>query len=139
MIKKLLNLIYEALGRMIGYKSITDAFELDESVVSDAMSDSMDLWKSMYKDESPWLDDHIGIYSLGLPKLICQSMQQQVLSEMETSITEPGVEDETDEDKNDVIDTRAKFLNDIYQKRLVKKLQQTLESLLNKTDTVITE
>lgn len=47
-------------------------------------------------------------------------MQQQVLSEMETSITEPGVEDETDEDKNDVIDTRAKFLNDIYQKRLVK-------------------
>ena len=123
MIRKLLNLIYEALGRMMGYKSITDVFELDESVVSDAMSDSMDLWKSMYKDESPWLDDHIGIYSLGLPKLICQSMQQQVLSEMETSITEPGVEDETDEDKNDVIDTRAKFLNDIYQKRLVKKRQ----------------
>ena len=123
MIRKLLNLIYEALGRMMGYKSITDAFELDESVVSDAMSDSMDLWKAMYKDESPCLDDHIGIYSLGLPKLICQSMQQQVLSEMETSITEPGVEDETDEDKNDVIDTRAKFLNDIYQKRLVKKRQ----------------
>ena len=123
MIRKLLNLIYEALGRMIGYKSITDAFELDDSVVSDVMSDSMDLWKSMYKDESPWLNEHIGIYSLGLPKLICQSMQQQVLSEMETSITEPGVEDETDEDKNDVIDTRAKFLNDIYQKRLVKKRQ----------------
>ena len=123
MIKKLLNLIYEALGRMMGYKSITDAFELDDSVVSDAMSDSMDLWKSMYKDESPWLNEHIGIYSLGLPKLICQSMQQQVLSEMETSITEPGVEDETDEDKNDVIDTRAKFLNDIYQKRVVKKRQ----------------
>ena len=74
MIRKLLNLIYEALGRMMGYKSITDAFELDESVVSDAMSDSMDLWKSMYKDESPWLNEHIGIYSLGLPKLICQSM-----------------------------------------------------------------
>ena len=139
MIRKLLNLIYEALGKMMGYKSITDAFELDESVVSDAMSDSMDLWKSMYKDESPWLNEHIGIYSLGLPKLICQSIQQQVLSEMETSITEPGVEDETDEDKNDVIDTRAKFLNDIYQKRLVKKLPQTLESLVNKTDTTVTE
>ena len=25
MIRKLLNLIYEALGRMMGYKSITDA------------------------------------------------------------------------------------------------------------------
>ena len=31
MIRKLLNLIYGALGRMMGYKSITDAFELDES------------------------------------------------------------------------------------------------------------
>ena len=50
MIRKLLNLIYEALGKMVGYKSITDAFELDDSVVSDVMSDSMDLWKSMYKD-----------------------------------------------------------------------------------------
>ena len=29
MIKKLLNLIYEAIGKMIGYKSITDAFEID--------------------------------------------------------------------------------------------------------------
>ena len=29
MIRKLLNLIYEAIGKMIGYKSITDAFEID--------------------------------------------------------------------------------------------------------------
>ena len=116
MIKKLLNLIYEALGKMVGYKSITDAFELDDSVVSDAMSDSMDLWKSMYKDKSPWLDEHKGVYSLNLAKQICQSFQQQTLSEMETSITEPGVDDETDEDKDDVIDTRAKFLNDISKK-----------------------
>ena len=28
MIRKLLNLIYEALGRMMGYKSITDAATL---------------------------------------------------------------------------------------------------------------
>ena len=130
MIKKLLNLIYEALGKMVGYKSITDAFELDDSVVSDAMSDSMDLWKSMYKDKSPWLDEHKGIYSLNLAKQICQSFQQQTLSEMETSITEPGVDDETDEDKDDVIDTRAKFLNDIYQKRLVKKRQSRCNSSL---------
>ena len=61
MIRKLLNLIYEALGRMMGYKSITDAFELDESVVSDVMSDSMDLWKAMYKDKSPWLNEHLYI------------------------------------------------------------------------------
>ena len=74
MIKKLLNLIYEAIGRMIGYKSITDAFDLNDSVVSDDMSKCLDLWKDMYKDESPWLDDSKGIYSLGLPKQICQSL-----------------------------------------------------------------
>ena len=130
MIKKLLNLIYEALGKMVGYKSITDAFELDDSVVSDAMSDSMDLWKSMYKDKSPWLDEHKGVYSLNLAKQICQSFQQQTLSEMETSITEPGVDDETDEDKDDVIDTRAKFLNDVYQKRLIKNLPSAFEKAL---------
>lgn len=120
MIKKLLNLIYEAIGKMIGYKSITDAFEIDETGISDEMSNALDVWKFMYKDESPWLDDVKGVYSLGLPKQICQSLQQQTLSEMESSITEPGVEDAIEQDKNDVIDTRAKFLNDIYQKGLLK-------------------
>ena len=79
MIKKLLNLIYEALGKMMGYKTITDAFDLNDSAVSDEMSDALELWKDMYKDESPWLDDLKGIYSLGLPKQICQSIQQQTL------------------------------------------------------------
>lgn len=127
MIKKLLNLLYEALEKMLGYKGMS---YITDCAISDEMSDALELWKSMYKDESPWLNEHIGIYSLGLPKLICQSMQQQVLSEMDTAITEHGAEDEKEEDKNDVIDTRAKFLNDIYQKRVVKKLPQTLEKAL---------
>ena len=130
MIKKLLNLIYEAIGKMIGYKSITDAFEIDGTGISDEMSNALDVWKSMYKDESPWLDDNKGVYSLGLPKQICQSLQQQTLSEMKTSITEPGVEDDIEQDKDDVIDTRAKFLNDIYQKRLIKNLPQSFEKAL---------
>lgn len=50
MIRKLLKLIYEAIGKMVGYKSITQAFDISESVVSDKMSDAMDLWKRMYKD-----------------------------------------------------------------------------------------
>ena len=87
MIRKLLNLLYEALEKMLGYKESSD---ITECAISDEMSDAMDLWKKVYKDESPWLDDVDGIYSLGLGKMICQSVQQQVLSEMETSITEPG-------------------------------------------------
>ena len=130
MIRKLLNLIYEAIGKMMGYKSIVKEFDIDDSAVSEEMSYALDLWKSMYKDESPWLDDKKGIYSLGLAKQICQSVQQQALSEMETSITEPGTSEEIDEDKNDVINTRAKFLNNIYQKRLIKKLPNAFEKAL---------
>ena len=130
MIKKLLNLIYEAIGKMIGYKSITQAFDIDTSVISDDMSECLSLWKDMYKDDSPWLDDSEGIYSLGLPKQICQSLQQQTLSELETSITEPGMKENMEEDKSDIIDTRAKFLNEIYNKRLIKKLPQSLEKAL---------
>ena len=130
MIRKLLNLIYEAIGKMMGYKSIVKEFDIDDSSVSEEMSDAFDLWKSMYKDESPWLDDTKGIYSLGLAKQICQSVQQQALSEMETSITEPGTSEETDKDKNDVINTRAKFLNSVYQKRLIKNLPNAFEKAL---------
>ena len=130
MIRKLLNLIYEAIGKMMGYKSIVKEFDIDDSAVSEEMSDAFDLWKSMYKDESPWLDDTKGIYSLGLAKQICQSVQQQALSEMETSITEPGTSEETDEDKNYIINTRAKFLNSVYQKRLIKKLPNAFEKAL---------
>lgn len=130
MIKKLLNLIYEAIGKMIGYKSITQALDIDNSVISDEMSECLELWKDMYKDNSPWLNDSEGIYSLGLPKQICQSLQQQTLSELETSITEPGMKENIEEDKSDIIDTRAKFLNDIYNKRFIKKLPQAFEKAL---------
>lgn len=128
MIKKLLNLLYEALEKMLGYKESSD---ITECAISDEMSDAMDLWKKVYKDESPWLDEVDGIYSLGLGKMICQSVQQQVLSEMETSITEPGKEDEVDNDKIEEADTtRATYLNNIYKKRLIKKLPQALEKAL---------
>ena len=127
MIKKLLELLYKALEKMVGYKSITDAFDLNDSIISDKMSDSMELWKAMYKDESPWLDESKGIYSLGLAKQICQSLQQQTLSEMETFISAPGETEEVEEDKDEVIDTKAKFLNDIYKKRFIKNLPQAFE------------
>ncbi len=127
MIKRLLNLIYEAIGKMIGYKSITDALELDTSTVSDEMSDAFDLWKDVYKDQSPWLDEVKGVYSLGLGKQICQSMQQQTLSEMKSSITEPGATDSEDFTERS---TRASFLNEIYQNRLINHLPQAFEKAL---------
>lgn len=128
MIRKLLNLLYDALEKMLGYKGMSD---ITDGAISDEMSDALELWKDIYKDESPWLSDVDGVYSLGLGKQICQSVQQQVLSEMEASITEPGKEDEVDADKNEENDTtRATYLNSVYQKRLIKKLPQALEKAL---------
>ena len=43
MIRKLLNLIYEAIGKMMGYKSIVKEFDIDDSAISDEMSDAFDL------------------------------------------------------------------------------------------------
>ena len=130
MIRKILNLIYEALSKMVGYKTIIDAYDLEGSAISDEMSDAIDLWKDIYKDKSPWIDDIKGVYSLGLGKQICQTMQQQVLSEMETSITAPGEDGETNQDTLDEKMTRARFLNEIYQKRIIKKLPEALEKAL---------
>ena len=130
MIRKILNLIYEALSKMVGYKTIIDAYDLEGSAMSDEMSDAIDLWKDIYKDKSPWIDDIKGVYSLGLGKQICQTMQQQVLSEMETSITAPGEDGETNQDTLDEKMTRARFLNEIYQKRIIKKLPEALEKAL---------
>lgn len=133
MIKRLLRLIQQAIDKMLGYTSITKAINIDETTVSMSMSDAFTLWKQMYKDQSPWLDDDVGVYSLGLAKQICNSFQQQMLSELDTKITEPGMDEDVDEDKSSLdneIKTRAQFLNDAYTKKLIKKLPQAVEKAL---------
>lgn len=133
MIKKLLRLIQQAIDKMLGYTSITKAIDIEETTVSTSMSDAFTLWKQMYKDQSPWLDEDKGIYSLGLAKQICNSFQQQMLSELETRITDPGMDEDVDEDKSnqpEEITTRAQFLNDAYKKKLIKKLPQAVEKAL---------
>ena len=41
MIKKLLRMIYQALEKMVGYKSVTDALNVQQSTISDDMSDAL--------------------------------------------------------------------------------------------------
>lgn len=132
MFKKIIEIICNALEKIIGNKNIVHSIGPQTYSMSDNMVDALDLWKSIYKDESPWLDDEKGIYSLGLGKQICQNLQQQTLSEMNTSIIEPGSNEEIQEDKsvNETSNTRASFLNDIYQKRLINHLPTVLEKAL---------
>lgn len=130
MLKKLLRLIQQAIDKMLGYTSISKAIDINEVTISDDMSNAIQLWKQMYRDKSPWLDSEAGIYSLGLAKEICNSFQQQMLSELETKIIQPGMDDDVDEDKSNVdadITTRAQYLNNAYMKRLIKKLPQAVE------------
>ena len=132
MFKRLLELLQNAIKKMLGYKSIAQLTNNTTNTISDKMLTALDLWKAIYKDESPWLNEDTGIYSLGLGKQICQTLQQQTLSEMDSAIIEPGSDDEIQEDKlaSDTLNTRAAFLNDIYTKRLLSNLPTALEKAL---------
>lgn len=132
MIKKLLKLIQEALNRILANKTIKDAMNISIEPISQDMQDSINLWRLMYKDSSPWLDDDAGIYSLGLAKQICKELQQQVLSELDTHISDTGADsvDDADESISDTFDTRAKYLNAIYTTRFLNQFPQALEKAL---------
>lgn len=118
-----------SIEKMVGYKSISDTInDVQIYSISEDMRDAINTWKDVYKDESPWLDEETGIYSLGLGKEICQSLQQQVLSEMKSTISEPGKSVPTDDSTaEENINTRATFLNSQYQRRLLTKLPAKLE------------
>jgi len=125
MIKKLLRLIYSALDKIL---TNTDDTAFSEITLSDVMMDAIELWRQMYKDESPWLNDDEGVYSLGLAKEICREIQQQVLSEIDTRIVEPGKESDVNDVKLNV--SRASYLNEIYMKKFIAKLPNALEKAM---------
>ena len=131
MFKKIVELIKEALRHFVSYNSVIDTVTSPSAfVVSKEMEHSIDLWKSMYQDESPWLDDRKGVYSLGIPKQVCQSLAMQVLAEMDASIVTPGdctvcdkeLINSAQEPKN-----RADFHNRLFHRRLFPKLPDVVE------------
>lgn len=131
MIKKLLKIIQEALNKLFAKKDIKEALNINSDMISDTLINAIEKWRMMYKDESPWLNEEKGVYSLGLAKQICREIQQQVLSEIDTRIVEPGTEDDVEEDKNTGINnTRATYLNEIYTRRLLDKLPEIVEKAL---------
>lgn len=130
MIKRLLQLIYEGISKMIGYKTVTEALDISKSTISDDMSDALELWKNMYKNESPWLDDDKGVYSLGLAKLICSIFKQQILCELDTRVVDPTTPEE-DYDVTEEPTSRSQFIERIYKNKIMKTLPDALEKALN--------
>lgn len=127
MFKKLIELITEALRKMVAYSDRQDAIDDVEMMysISEDMQDAITTWLDVYKDNSSWLDDNNGIYSLGLGKTICQTLQSQVMSEMESRVIIPG--SSTDEIEEN---TRAGYLNTQYQDHVLKHLDNKVEQAM---------
>lgn len=130
MFKKIVELIKEALRHFVAYNSVTDTVSSPSVfIVSNEMEHALDLWKDMYQDNSPWLNDSKGVYSLGIAKQVCQSLAMQVLAEMDASIVTPGdcTECAKEEAKNGKPTTRAGFLSSLASKSLYPKLPDVVE------------
>ena len=127
MIKHLIELIKQALNKMIGNPKQDNSID---SSVSETMIKAISLWKKMYKNKAPWVSKDTGVISIGIPKLICKAFKQQVLSEMKTDIIDPNISTEVDKDKQEETKTRADYLNNVYKKKLIKKLSKVYEKAL---------
>lgn len=130
MFKKIIELIKDALRHMLAYKDVAETIDIDTVTISEKMQNSIELWENIYIDESPWLSDDDGIYSLNLGKSICQELARSVMSELDSSITDPNAPDlpETEiEDTEIDLSNRANFLNDCYKKNLMKCFDDKLE------------
>lgn len=119
MFQKLIELIKQALRSMVGYKSIAQVTE-NFDTISDDMQRSMDLWRDMYLNKAPWLDEVKGVYSLNLAAMICSSLSRQITLEMGCTVTAPNQEESSNI-------TRAYYLNSIVQNKIVKVMREQLE------------
>ena len=135
MLRKLIELIREAIRKMTKYSSITDLSNIDEVLISDEMSDAMQKWKLMYKNEAPWIDSEVS--SMGLPKSICQMLQMMVMCELTVDITPPPITQintETGEIEEVPVETTedslAEYIKNLFELQLLSKLDINLEKAM---------
>lgn len=145
------------MSKMVGYKAVESKLNV-VPVVSTKMSDAIDLWSKMYIGESPWLhtatiDNPVNIVSLGLPATIASEKARTATIEMKSEITAPAKKDdnadtETPTPENKVVTeeqpkteeqptTRAAYLNEQYQTKLLPKIKTQLEYGIAKGGLVI--
>ena len=148
--------IKEILRKMISGKTIETTLHVTPAV-SNRMSNAINLWSKMYKDEAPWLHDYnykdkSVVLSMNLPAMIASEKARMVVLEMQSTITAPtedvekpnpaykpptinafGVYEVSKEPEKliesvPVGDTaRADYLNDQYQRKVVRKLRKNME------------
>ena len=158
--------IKEVLRKMIPSKTIESTLKITP-VISNEMSKALELWSDMYVNKMPWISkptvsNPVEIISLGLPAMIATEKARTAVLEMKSEITvptktkvvdnpeyiPPGVDEFNNptlgkgsptmvkEIKNGPED-RAKWLNERYQEKVLKKIRTQLEYGIAKGGLVI--
>lgn len=84
MIKEFIERIGQVIRKMLGREKIKDAIGV-EVAVSDKMTNGIDLWAKMYKNEPPWKEKNIKL--CGLPAAIAGEFARLVTLELKTEVT----------------------------------------------------
>lgn len=130
MFRRLYQIVIEALLKMIGTdKKVDDILSISSTLVGSEMQDHIDLCRRVYKDQSPWVNKYEGLYSLGLAKTICSTLATTMLTELKTDVVAPSEAPKAKTDKTEP-KTRAEYLNEAYQSKLIKKLPRIVEKAL---------
>lgn len=83
--------IKELIRSMLGTNNISSALHITPTI-SQQMIDAIELWDSMYKNESPWLKEGapghpVTVKSLGLPSFIASEKARTALTECAIEVT----------------------------------------------------
>lgn len=121
---RFIGMIKEVIMRMLPHKNI-ESVEHIETPVSTEMITALDKWYNMYLNKAPWLKPNT-VKSLNLPAFICSEIARQIVLEMKWNITGKENGKTTDDDGNDIMNPRAKYLKTEFE-RCIRVLRQKLE------------
>lgn len=106
-IRLFLNKVVHTMSSFFGGTTAKNEFQ---SVVSDEMSNAIDIWMNLYKGKAPWLTKNKK--SLNLPAAIASEIARLVTLEMKVEIKAPAG---TNSEKPNNSSTRADYLNEQLQ------------------------
>ena len=158
--------IKEVFKKMLGNTTLEQKLNVTPAISND-MREAIELWTNMYQDKSPWLKepttaDPVRITSLGLASMIASEKARMAVLELKSDITTPMITETTENpnyappqiDENGTVQvspepeyittetpvgdtTRADYLNEQYQTKIISKLRNIVEFLVAKGGFVI--
>lgn len=131
MFRKILEKLKEMLKKLIAPNTIETAISV-EPLISNEMSEAIELWGEMYTNQSPWLQEakadngYVAIKSLNLPAQIASEKACSAVLEMGVAITPKTESDEISDEETINDNGRIAFLNEEF-KKVLEKIRTELE------------